>query len=80
MLITVIGRYIFNNFQQALGIRREYTAVLANLSQDLQLTGEEVDQLISEEASFLVSLKSEPPVEMLKVEYVQELDKLWLAQ
>lgn len=78
--LSNLGRFLFDNFTQAINLRAEYLELLDKLPPDLFVLDSEVDALIDGEKSYLLSLKSEPPEEALCVDYVTQLILLTTAQ
>ncbi|KAG9086850.1 hypothetical protein FS749_003328 [Ceratobasidium sp. UAMH 11750] len=75
-----IGRFLYQNFVQAMSVVQEYNAHILALPPDAQVTDEEVDSLIQAEQTYLTNLKTEPPRDALRVEYVTQLQALEVAE
>ncbi|CDO74657.1 hypothetical protein BN946_scf184832.g1, partial [Trametes cinnabarina] len=70
------GKFIYNNYRQALQIIDEGERVLDVLKRDLHLSAADYERYLREERKYLHSLKSEPPEVSLRGEYVEALQEL----
>ncbi|KAJ2968160.1 hypothetical protein NUW54_g13303 [Trametes sanguinea] len=70
------GKFIFNNYRQALQIIEEGTRALAIYEQDLQTGAADYERYLVQEREYLFGLKSEPPELALKFEYIEALQLL----
>ncbi|OBZ67902.1 hypothetical protein A0H81_12134 [Grifola frondosa] len=73
------GKFIFNNYQQALGIIKEGTRALRTFSQELKTNEADYERYLEQERAYLRSLQSEPPEVELTVEYLKALRRYQLA-
>lgn len=74
------GRFLSNNYVQALKIIGDYTPLLEEFKCRKSLTDQDFIQWHQEEAEFLSNSAVEPPSDVLAVAYVEELEKLHLAE
>ncbi|KAI0363427.1 hypothetical protein BV20DRAFT_931127, partial [Pilatotrama ljubarskyi] len=74
------GKFIFNNYRQALQIIEEGTRALAVYSVELGTSDVDYERYLVEEGEYLQSLKSEPPELAHKLEYMEALDNLEKAR
>ncbi|QRV97834.1 hypothetical protein RhiJN_25853 [Ceratobasidium sp. AG-Ba] len=74
------GQFLFRNYLQACSVVRACTTRIESFPLDSQVSDEEVDLLIKAEQDFLTSLKTEPVLDSLRVEYVNQLQTLALAE
>lgn len=68
-----IGRFLYNNYKQALSIISEYTLEIDRLKAQLNVTDETIEGWIGEERQFLQELKQPPEERTLEIAYVQAL-------
>ncbi|KAG1837228.1 hypothetical protein DFJ58DRAFT_718925 [Suillus subalutaceus] len=74
------GRFLFNNYIQALRIIEDYTPLLEEFKSRKSLTDQDFIQWHQEEIEFLGNLAVESPSDVLAVAYVEELEKLCLTE
>ncbi|OBZ74171.1 hypothetical protein A0H81_06337 [Grifola frondosa] len=74
------GRFIFNNYRQALDIIRDGSLELDVFSRELKTGPTEYEEYLVQEREHLRSLKAEPPEVVRKVEYMHALGQLRDAQ
>ncbi|OBZ66016.1 hypothetical protein A0H81_14010 [Grifola frondosa] len=70
------GRFIFNNYRQALNIIRDGASDLQILAQELKTGPADYEEYLAQEREYLSSLKEEPPEIAQKVEYMRALSRL----
>ncbi|KAI0682682.1 hypothetical protein C8T65DRAFT_713785 [Cerioporus squamosus] len=73
---TESGRFIFNNYRQALQIVAEGTRALQVCALELKTSAEDYERYLEEEREYLRGLMEEPPEVALKIEYMEALQKL----
>lgn len=78
--VTNIGKFIYDNYRQALKIIREYTPELDMFKQLHGITDSDFVKWHEEQISYLKSLKKEPEEDVLRVEYFMALSKLEKAE
>ncbi|KAG1884649.1 hypothetical protein F4604DRAFT_1878662 [Suillus subluteus] len=74
------GRFLFNNYIQALKIIEDYMPLLEEFKSQKSLTDQDFIQWHQEEIEFLGKLAVEPPYDVLAVAYVEELEKLHVTE
>jgi hypothetical protein len=67
---------MLNNYQQALGIIKDYTPEVEAFKEAHGLTNEDFISWHQEEFTYLSNLTKGPPKDTLKVEYIEALRKL----
>ena len=72
-LTQLIGRFLYNNYRQALNIIKDYSPDVERMKNALQVTDEDIEGWVTEERRFLTSLKNEPEGRVLEVAYVEAL-------
>ncbi|KAG1856478.1 hypothetical protein F4604DRAFT_1590377 [Suillus subluteus] len=75
-----LSRFLCNNYVQALKIIEDYTPLLEEFKSRKLLADQDFVQWHQEEVEFLSNLAIEPPSDVLAVAYVEELEKLRLAE
>ncbi len=70
------GRFIFNNYRQALQIIAEGMRAQDVYERELKTSSDDYERYLVEERDYLRSLMSEPQEFTLKVEYMEALQKL----
>ncbi|KAH9853435.1 hypothetical protein C2E23DRAFT_698062, partial [Lenzites betulinus] len=70
------GKFIFNNYRQALQIIDDGERALDVYQRDLKIAAGNFERYLQEERDYLLGLKSEPAEYTLKLEYAQALRKL----
>ncbi|RDX42144.1 hypothetical protein OH76DRAFT_1488926 [Lentinus brumalis] len=70
------GRFIFNNYRQALKTIEEGERALEVYARDLKTTPEDYERYLQEEREYLRGLMAEPTEFTMKVEYMDALHKL----
>ena len=81
ILIINSGKFIVNNYRQALAILRDMPVALEQAKAALGITSDETfHRWHSEEKSYLTSLKKEPEGDILRAQYVVTLKKLREAE
>ncbi len=70
------GKFIYNNYRQALKIITDGTRVLEIHERELKTTPADYERYLQEERAYLHALMSEPPEMTLKGEYMDALQKL----
>ena len=74
--MTNQGRFLHNNYVQALRIINEYTPLLHALKTRTSFSDEDFVRWKAEESEFLANLALEPPSDTFTVAYVEELETL----
>ncbi len=72
-MIFVLGKFLFNNYRQALKIIKDYEPEVERMKATLQITNDDIEQWLVEEQKFLMNLKNEPEERVLEVAYVEAL-------
>ncbi|OBZ76606.1 hypothetical protein A0H81_03873 [Grifola frondosa] len=67
------GQFIFNNYKQALNIIRDSTRKLDMYEKELKTTSSDYEDYLEQEHAYLLTLKSEPPEILRKVDYMAAL-------
>jgi hypothetical protein len=75
-----IGKFIYNNYKQALTILREEEKMLAVIETAFSVSRADFPAHLAEEKEWLRSLDSEPPAETMAMDYVERLILLGLAE
>ncbi|KAL7284497.1 hypothetical protein ACG7TL_001788 [Trametes sanguinea] len=70
------GKFIYNNYRQALRIIDEGERVLDVYSRDLNLSAADYERYLDEERAYLQRLRAEPADVSLKCEYIEALQEL----
>ena len=68
--------FLYNNYRQALEIVATHPEHVKNLCTELNITEDDFDRYLKEEAEYLENLKEEPLEDLLKQEYIRRLDEL----
>ena len=81
MLTFHSGRFIVDNFKQAKVLIVELTEEVKNAMQTLNITSSDTFyEWINEERAYLKSLPEDPPLDLLKIEYLGLLRQLTKAK
>lgn len=75
-----LGRFLFNNYRQALSIIDEHNSLLSSPENTGIVSDEICKKWLKEEAEYLTGLKKEPEECSLFVEYVEALQALESAE
>ncbi|OBZ74357.1 hypothetical protein A0H81_05684 [Grifola frondosa] len=70
------GKFIFNNYKQALDIIAEGTHKLEMYAQQLKTSDDDYEDYLRQECAYLLALKAEPPELLRKVDYMAALGHL----
>lgn len=70
---VISGRFLYNNYKQALNIISEYAGDIEELKTRLNITDEVIEGWIGSERQFLKDLKHEPEERILEMAYVEAL-------
>ncbi|KAH9834663.1 uncharacterized protein C8Q71DRAFT_873190 [Rhodofomes roseus] len=73
------GNFIYNNYRQALAIRKESAEALEVLCSKLHVTTLDLEHFLDEEREYLRSRKKEPPEVSRKADYMAALKRLEAA-
>lgn len=77
----MIGTFIYNNYVQATGLLENLPIILNRLMVEMDIECVSVfDSWLNEEREYLKSLRKEPPIETLQMEYYQKLINLWASE
>lgn len=77
---TLLGKFLLNNYRQALNIINEYSPVVTKMTQSLSINEDTIESWIAEEYQFLLNLKEEPEEKILACSYVQALNDRNIAE
>lgn len=69
----VSGRFLYNNYVQALTIIKDYTPHVEEMKERLKITDADIDNWLKEELEFFLNLKDEPNERVLESAYVRAL-------
>ncbi|OBZ69684.1 hypothetical protein A0H81_10468 [Grifola frondosa] len=70
------GKFIFNNYKQALDIIAEETRKLKMYAQQLKTSDNDYENYLRQERAYLLALKAEPPELLRKVDYMAAMGHL----
>lgn len=76
LLTENLGRFLHNNYIQALCMINDFTPLLDDFKLRQSVTDEDFVQWKHEESKFLANLAHEPPADVFAATYVEELEKL----
>ena len=77
ILLSVLAKFLYNNYKQALDIICECEITLPVLMNEHDIADEQVFEVwLMEEKTYLQQLSDEPPEETLQMEYWEQLVKL----
>jgi hypothetical protein len=71
----VVGHFILNNYKQALQVLEEMPIRIQALTLGRETTKAQYMSWLEEERKYLLSKQSEPPKDVLGIEYVELLNK-----
>ena len=71
-----VGKFIYNNYRQALQIVEEGKRALDIYARELEIGPAEYESYLEQERAYLRSLMAEPPEVALRVQYMEALQKL----
>ncbi|KAI0310482.1 hypothetical protein OF83DRAFT_1070468 [Amylostereum chailletii] len=71
-----LSNFVYNNYRSAVKLLKEYTVELEAFSRVTGFSAADFEHWQEEEVAYLVSLKSEPQYDVLRVDYVQALQDL----
>jgi predicted Zn-dependent protease len=74
-----IGKFLLNNQRQAIKILEEGEMELALLETSQSVSRSDFDSFFQEEQHYISGLVKEPPETTMQIEYVQALDRFYLA-
>jgi hypothetical protein len=75
-----VGKFIYNNYKQALTILREEEKMLCVIETGFSVSRADFPGHLEEEKEWLRSLESEPPAETMAMDYIERLTLLGLAE
>ena len=75
-----LGKFIYNNYRQALEILAKDGPLLETMRKDKGFTGETYERWMDEERQWLEDLRREPEADSLRCLYLEALEKLWAAE
>lgn len=75
-----IGKFLYNNYKQALAIIEEYTPEVAHFKSIHGFEDADFIKWHAEQLEYLTNLKDEPETDILKIEYVEALERLKKAE
>lgn len=78
--LTFLGRFLYNNYVQALQIIEQYTVELEEFKQRKELADADFVKWRDEEFEYLGQVATEPTADAIAVAYVERLEKLKLAE
>lgn len=67
------GKFLFNNYRQAIGIITEYTPQLLLYKQTHNITDDDIQGWPQDELKYLKNLRTEPTEDATRVAYVNAL-------
>ena len=77
ILLSVLAKFLYDNYKQALDIIRECEITLPALMKEHDIADKQVfEAWLMEEKIYLQQLSDEPPEETLQMEYWEQLVKL----
>lgn len=71
--IDVPGRFLFNNYRQALATIKDLSPAVEHMKAELHVSDADIQQWLEDERKFLKDLKDEPEERLLEVAYVEAL-------
>jgi hypothetical protein len=80
ILIHHIGKFLYNNYKQALRIINEFTPTVEELKTQLKISDSDFERWNAEEAEYLGNLAKEPDFDIQSTAYVEALQSLSAAE
>ncbi len=77
---SVPGKFLFNNYKQAVKIITEFTPQLTIYKQSSGITDTDIQHWPEDELKYLNDLQTEPEIDAIPVAYVEALMTLKIAQ
>lgn len=80
LILFILGKFLLNNYKQALSLLETKPAVIAALSKVGASSGEVVKEWLREEEAYLHGLSKKPLDKTLEMEYYKMLESLRVTE